>query len=243
MKKRTPMSVWRNLGRLIASVSGSAVTSLVEAVRTVFEGDPETRRRVAFSVAMIALSAKMAKADGVVTQDEVRAFEEIFSIPSEESRNVRTLYRLAMEDVAGYESYARNMAKLCGSGERNCAFLEDILDGLFHIAKADGVVHEKELAFLGRVAEIFGLDDIHFEQVLSRHVDVGDADPYKILGVDRSMSFEAIRRHYRQLATDNHPDKLISRGLPPEFMAIANDRLATLNDAYARIEREKKHRA
>jgi DnaJ like chaperone protein len=237
------MTVWKNLGQLLARVSGAAVAGIVEAVRTVFEGDPETRRRVAFSVAMIALSAKMAKADGVVTQDEVRAFEEIFSIPKEESRNVRRLYSLAMEDVAGYESYAQNMARLCGTGERNCPFLEDILDGLFHIAKADGVVHEKEVAFLGRVAEIFGFDETRFEQVLARHVDLGEADPYRILGVTRSMDFEAIRKHYRGLVRENHPDKLVARGVPPEFVTIANDRLAAINEAYRRVEQEKKVRA
>lgn len=237
------MSVWKNLGRLLARISGAAATGIVEAVRTAFEGDPETRRRVAFSVAMIALSAKMAKADGVVTQDEVRAFEEIFSIPRNETRNVRRLYQLAMEDVAGFETYARNMARLCGTGERNCPFLEDILDGLFHIAKADGVVHEKEVAFLGRIAEIFGFDETRFEQILARHVEFGKADPYRILGVSRSMDFQSIRRHYRELVRENHPDKLVGRGVPSEFVAIANDRLAAINEAWRRIERERKVRA
>ena len=107
---------------------------MVEAVRTVFSGDADLRRRVAFSVAMIALSAKMAKADGIVTQDEVRAFQEIFEVPPKETRNVARLFDLAQRDVAGFETYAERMAQLCGSGHSNCVMLEDILDGLFHIA-------------------------------------------------------------------------------------------------------------
>ncbi|MCC2096685.1 MAG: TerB family tellurite resistance protein, partial [Hyphomicrobiales bacterium] len=135
------MSIWTKLGTFVSRISTGALTGVVDAVRTVFEGDPETRRNVAFSIAMIALSAKMAKADGVVTQDEVRAFQQIFHVPDSERRNVSRLYDLAKQDISGYESYARQMSSLCGAGEPGCPVMEDILDGLFHIAKADGVVH------------------------------------------------------------------------------------------------------
>src|SRR5690606_11633871 len=141
-------------------------SDVVEAVQTVFMGDADLRRRVAFSVAMIALSAKMAKADGIVTKDEVHAFEEIFSVPATERRNVERLYNLAKGDVAGFETYAEQMAGLCGSGRANCAMLEDILDGLFHIAKADGVLHEHEGQFLHRIAEIFRIEESHYESIL-----------------------------------------------------------------------------
>ena len=97
------MSIWTRLGDIVSRVSGTALSNALEVVRTVFAGDPELRRRVAFSIAMIALSAKMAKADGVVTQDEIRAFQEIFEVPREEARNVSRLYDLAKKDVAGFE--------------------------------------------------------------------------------------------------------------------------------------------
>lgn len=237
----TAMSIWSRLGSYAASISGNALSGVVEAVRTLFEGDPETRRRVAFSVAMIALSAKMAKADGIVTGDEVAAFQEIFDIPPEEAQNVARLYNLAKEDVAGFERYAERMAAMCGSGEPNCVMLEDILDGLFHIAKADGVLHEAEAAFLRRVAEIFGIDNTHFEAITARHLDLGEADPYVVLGVSRDMDFADIRRHYRKLVAESHPDRLIARGVPPEFIAIATDRIAALNGAFEVIERSHRH--
>ncbi|MCR4266062.1 DnaJ family molecular chaperone [Nitratireductor sp. ZSWI3] len=231
------MTFWDRITDFITRAPGSALSAMVEAVRTVFEGDPQLRRRVAFSIAIIALSAKMAKADGVVTPDEVQAFHEIFAVPREEMANVSRLYRLAQQDVAGFEAYARQMAGLCGYGGPNCLVLEDILDALFHIAKADGVIHERENEFLQRVAEIFSIEEAHFEQILSRHAITGDGDPYLVLGVGRDATFDDVKKRYRKLVLDNHPDRLIARGVPEEFLAIANTRIAAINAAFERIEK------
>jgi DnaJ like chaperone protein len=234
------MSIWDRIGDFVIRISNSAkagVADLVEALRTVFEGDAELRRRVAFSVAMIALSAKMAKADGVVTQDEIRAFREIFSVPPEEARNVARLYDIAKQDVAGFEIYAERMARLCGTGHKNCAMLEDILDGLFHIAKADGLVHERESDFLKRVSEIFQIEDEHYQTILARHLDLGETDPYRVLGIERGRPFADVRAHYRRLIAHHHPDRLIARGLPEEFVRIATTRVAAINAAYELIEK------
>lgn len=177
----------------------------------------------------------MAKADGVVSPDEVRAFHEIFSVPRQEARNVAKLYNLAKQDVAGFEAYAGQMSALCGSGQADCPMLEDILDGLFHIAKADGVLHEREAAFLARVAEIFSISDEHYARIYSRHTR-DPANPYVILGISADMPLNEIKRHYRQLVAENHPDRLIARGVPEEFLAIANTRLAAINTAYEQIQ-------
>lgn len=231
------MSIWVRIGEFVASVTSNAITGVIEAVRTVFEGDADTRRRVAFSIAMIALSAKMAKADGVVTQDEIRAFQDIFAVPQEETAHVARLYDLAKQDVAGFESYARQLAGLCREGQSECHLLEDILDGLFHIAKADGYVHEKEMAFLTEVAGIFGFDEVAFNRIAVRHVQRGEGDPYAILGLERGVSFDTARSRYRTLVKQHHPDRLVAEGLPLEFIAIANARLAAINAAWASIEK------
>ncbi|MBX3576811.1 MAG: DnaJ family molecular chaperone [Rhizobiaceae bacterium] len=234
------MSIWDRIGEFVSRVSAGAMTGvldLAEAVRTIFASDPELRRRVAFSVAMIALSAKMAKADGVVTQDEVRAFQEIFVVPAGEERNVARLYDLAQADIAGFEAYAQQMAGLCGSGKPNCGMLTDILDGLFHIAKADGVLHEREGRFLYRIAQIFEIDEMRYQAILARHVSVGATDPYVVLGIERGRPFEEVKRHYRRLVAENHPDRVIARGLPEEFVAIATTRIAAINAAFDLIER------
>lgn len=232
------MSIWVRISDFLSAKATTALSGVVESVRTMFEGDPETRRRVAFSIAMIALSAKMAKADGIVTPDEVEAFREIFDIPADDARRVAKLYNLAKQDVAGYQAYARQLADLCGSGEQDCPLLIDILDGLFHIAKADGIVHQKEMGFLGNVAAIFGVSENEFERLKARHVDQGTRDPYRILGLESGVTREEARRRYLALVRENHPDRLLARGLPEEFVKIANDRVAAINDAWQMLEAE-----
>ena len=233
------MSLLKRLFDAVGETATTAFASVVETVRTVFAGDPETRRRVSFSIAMIALSAKMAKADGVVTEEEVTAFQEIFAIPDEEATNVARLYNLAKQDVAGYDLYAERIAGMCGSGHANCAMLEDIVDGLFHIAKADGIIHQKELEFIAHIADIFKFDEANFDRILARHVHPDGIDPFAVLGIAPDTPFEEVKKRYRKLAAESHPDALLSRGVPVEFLAIANDRMAALNSAYSVIEKQR----
>lgn len=236
-------SFWERLVGAVGDAAESVLGRVVEAIRTLFEGDPETRRQVSFSVAIIALSAKMAKADGIVSEAEVKAFQQIFDFPDEEARNVARLYNLARQDVAGYEAYASKLANLCspGGGEAcNCPMLENVIDGLFHIAKADGLIHEKELDFLARIAEIFRIDEEHFRRIMARHVHLDGRDPYLVLGVSREDDFATIRKQYRALVSEHHPDRLIARGVPATLHAAANERMAALNAAYKAIEEERR---
>nr|WP_155197699.1 molecular chaperone DjiA [Roseibium hamelinense] len=184
---------------------------------------------------MIALSAKMAKADGVVTNDEVIAFQELFDVPEGEERNVARLFNLAQQDVAGFDVYAKKLADLFPYDRKT---LFDILDGLFHIAKADGVVHESEVSYLAKVAEVFGLDNREFAKVLASHTRE-NGDPYLVLGLDANASDAELKAQYRREVQETHPDRLISRGVPEEFVKIANDRLAALNAAWAQISAER----
>jgi DnaJ like chaperone protein len=219
----------------VATRGASTLEALYESVHTVFSGDRETRRRVSFSVAMIALSAKMAKADGIVAPAEVAAFRSIFEIPAEEMRNVFRLYDLAKQDTAGFEAYAARMTTLCAEGEHHCQLLSDVLDGLFHIAKADGVLHERELRFLRRIAEIFELSEREFVAVENRHVAHGEAGDYAVLGVLPSDPLPKIRERYLELVRENHPDRLAARGVPAEFMAIGTERMKAINAAYESV--------
>ncbi|WP_246329485.1 molecular chaperone DjiA [Chthonobacter rhizosphaerae] len=231
------MSLWSRLSDVLARLPlVDSVTPIldriVEAVRSSLGAD--ARRQVAFTVSMIALSAKMAKADGVVTEDEVSVVKRLFEVPDDERRNVARLFNLAKQDVAGFEAYAHKILALHAEEPQ---LLEDIVDGLFVIAKADGIVHDRELAFLERVAEIFQVAPQTFVRIQARHVRVGDFDPYLVLGIPRGSSPDEVKTAYRRLATEHHPDRLVARGVPAECIRLATDRMASLNKAYTLITR------
>lgn len=233
------MSVWTRIGSLIEEFRQSeSLSLLVEKIAAAVRGlgSGLDRRQLTFTMAMIALSAKMAKADGVVTHDEIAAFRELFEVPEGEERNVARMFNLAKQDVAGYDAYASQIATLY---EDDKASLEDVMDGLFHIAKADGVLHASELNYLEHVADIFGFSEACFERIKMCHMDAGEQDPYRILDADRGMSNQEIKSHYRMLVRENHPDKLIARGVPEEFVQIANEKLAAINSAWSQIEIER----
>jgi DnaJ like chaperone protein len=185
---------------------------------------------------MIALAGKMAKADGMVSDAELQAFERVFHVPPSEQAHVRRIFNLARQDVAGYEAYAGQIAKLFVG---NPGVLEDVLDGLFEIAKADGVLHPAESQFLERVADIFGFAPNEFRRIRASHFAPELTDPYVILGVSYVAGEEEIRQTYRRLVRENHPDSLIARGVPEEFVKLANDKLASINGAYEKIQAER----
>ena len=121
----------------------------------------------------------------------------------------------------------------------DAAVRESLLGGLFQIALADGVVHPNELAFLKKVARAFGLDNHDFDRIQSAHMGTESADPYQILGVSRDTSDEDIKKTYRNLSRENHPDTLIAKGMPQEFVDVANEKMASINAAYDVISKER----
>ncbi len=196
------------------------------------------RRRDAaiFSIALIALSAKMAKADGVVTDDEVAVFRSFFSYPPEEEEKVRTVFLLATEDIAGFDSYARQVGRLFRD---DCAILEDVLDCLFYIALADGVMHPDEMGLLRVAADGFGLGKNTWRRVKAAHLGADKEDPYVILGVEPSVSDADLKTEYLKLVKDNHPDALVARGVPEDLVRISEHRMAVINTAYERALAER----
>ena len=194
------------------------------------------RDEVAFTIGVIALAAKLAKADGTVSRDEVDVFKRVFPVPREEEANVGHLFNLAKQDVAGFDSYAKQLATLFRARP---GVLEDLLDSLFLIAKADGQLHPGELQYLRHVSEIFGFTENQFQRVRASHFGPDRDDPYVILGVERSSPDEDVKRAYHRLVKDNHPDSLIARGVPEEFVRLATEKLAAINGAYEMVKRER----
>lgn len=234
-------SVWQRLGTIAGSFSQrtGVAGSLANAL------DPDNwlpgGKDAAFTLALIALSAKMAVSDGVVTASELRAFQRTVEIPPGIEAQVDRLFKLAQQDVAGYEAYAKKIGRFFYDSPDT---LEHVLDGLFFIASADGMIHEAELDYLKSVSNIFGFDDARFEQLAAQHVLLDDgADPYLVLGLAHNADKGEVRRVYRSLVAEHHPDRLIAKGVPEELISLATARMAAINQAYARIMKKQPARA
>ncbi len=225
------MKLWERIRDTLAALaSGESLHALLGRIGAGTR--PECS--VAFTIAVLALGAKMAKADGRVTADEVAAFREIFHIRPEDETAAARVYDLARQDVAGFESYARQIARMF---RHEPAMLRDIYSGLLHIALADGVLHEGEKGFLARVAEIFDISPREAACMKARLDPEGAADAFAVLGLSPDTPPAEARRRWRQLVRELHPDHVAARGMPAEAVRLANARLAAVNRAWAEIRR------
>ncbi|MXQ08821.1 DnaJ domain-containing protein [Alphaproteobacteria bacterium GH1-50] len=221
------MSVWSRIADALAALrAGESLSDVFDKLRT----PPE--RTIGFTIAVIGLGAKMAKADGLVTRDEVTAFREVFHIPRDEEANAARIFNMARTDVAGFEEYAGRIARMFGASD---SVLVDLMEGLFYIALADGEYHPNEDDFLHRVAEIFGLSERDFRAIRTRFVADAEPDPWDVLGVDPDAPLDEARKAWRQLVRDTHPDRMVARGVPEEAVKLAEKRLIAINRAWETI--------
>ncbi len=193
-----------------------------------------------FAVAVVVLSAKLAKCDGAVTRAEIDAFKRNFRIPPEAARDVGRLFDQARDSGEEYGVYAGQLGQSFADRPET---LEQVLGGLFAIARADGAVNRAEEQFLQTVCRQFGLDAEAWVRARDGRARSSRAseeeDPYGVLGVQRGARDEEIRLAWRQLMREHHPDSLASQGVSQEFIARAGDRVARINAAWDRIKRER----
>ena len=230
------MTVWQRIAGLATAVGdagGSLLQELGAALGVTDAGLPE--RNIAFTIGVVALSAKMARADGVVSRGEREAFEAMYHFPPEQAANVRRVYDLAQQDVAGFESYADQIAAQLKDNKR---LLQHVLEGLLDVATADGLLHPQEDAFLKAVSQRFGFSDSEFRFLRARFV-VDASNPYDTLRLTPDASDEEVKAQYRSLVRKNHPDRVMASGVPAEFIELANRKLAAINAAYAAIAKER----
>jgi DnaJ like chaperone protein len=190
---------------------------------------------VGFTAAVIGLAAKMSRVDGHVSEQELAAASQVFQPPPGEEAAFRRAYGLANQTVLGFEGYAKQIGRKYRA--RPC-LLEDVLDGLFHIARADGVVGPRELEYLRTVSEHFGFSDLEFRRIKATNLGPDADDPYAVLGLLPGATLEECRKAWRRLAAENHPDRMAARGAPAEFVRIAVEKSASINAAFAAIREE-----
>lgn len=227
------------LGALVGAFAGHAMDRLRDHTELPGLEGNQAARQTAFAVAAVVLGAKVAKADGRVSRAEVAAFKRVFRVPPTQKAKIGRIFNMAKRDADGFEPYARQVAALF---RHEPAVLEELLAGLFHIACADGPLHPAQRAFLRRVAEIFAIQGAAFERVEAGFAPQVGADPYAVLGVERTASDDEIKATYRRLIRETHPDTLVAKGLPPEFVQHANERMAAINAAYDQIGKSRGRR-
>ncbi|MAH02292.1 MAG: hypothetical protein CMI70_00610 [Candidatus Pelagibacter sp.] len=237
------MSIWGNLvggfigfsfagpiGALIGSIIGGKISS---ARRGGFQQSFAQSQQI-FAISLVILTAKLAKADGQVSKEELIAIKDKLKIPDHEIDQVGKIFNKAKEDSLGYEPYAKQIAQIYRS---NPAVLDEVINILFYIAEADGNVSDSELAMIKNIAQIFNLTDIQFEGIKESRRGSDKLNPYIVLGCTSNDDFATIRKKYLQLSKEHHPDVLISKGVPKEVIEESKKKMRTINSAFDKIEK------
>jgi len=237
------MSIWGSLiggfigfsfagpiGALIGSMIGGRVSS---TRRAGFQQSFAPPQQI-FAIALIILTAKLAKADGQVSKEELVAIKDKLKIPEHEIDQVGKIFNKAKEDSLGYEPYAQQIAQIY---KNNPAVLDEVINILFYIAEADGKVSDSEVNYIKNVSTIFGLNTNQFESIREARVGSHKQNPYIILGCNPNDDLPTIRKKYLHLSKEHHPDVLMSKGLPKELIEESEKKLAAINSAYDKIEK------
>lgn len=226
------MSIWTRIAEALSALAqGEPLSVVFDKLQGKVDSHPELT--VGFTIAVIALGAKIAKADGQVTRDEVTAFRRVFTIDESETENAARVFNLARQDVAGFDAYAAKIARMFGSDHRDV--LEDVMEGLFLIALADGTYHPREDEFLREVARIFGLSESCFRSLRASYVEGAPRDPYDVLGIPPGTPIAEAREAWKRAVKEHHPDRMLARGVPEEAVKLAERRLIALNAAWEEI--------
>ena len=213
------MTVWQKISGLATAVgdAGGDVIAALSGALGLNRAGGEPQKDVAFTIAVIALSAKMAKSDGIVSPLELSAFREVFRFAPEEAANVENVFNLAKQDTAGYTAYADQISGLLKDDRK---LLQHVLEGLLHVAASDGILHPREDEFLKSIAARFGFSDSEFRFFRARFV-ADHGNPYDALRLTPDASDAEVKAQYRKLVLDNHPDRLMANGVPAEFLELA----------------------
>lgn len=235
------MSIWGKLiggaagfalGGPLGALLGAIAGHVYDSSKKITDETDDPTKQIGFTIAVIALGAKLAKADGIVSEKEIRAFRQVFKVAPEETNNVARVFNLARRSVHGYEPYAKQVA---GMFATNPYVLEKLLGCLFFIAKADGNVSDAEINYLQNVSIIFGFSEKDFSRIRAENIGPDSLDPYTILGIPYGIDNNEIKSAYRKLIREHHPDTLIAQGMPEEFIEIANSKVAAINAAYDKV--------
>lgn len=234
---------------------GAALGFLVSRVALALTHRGLKAIEVQFLESTFAVMGALCKADGVVTRDEIRVIERIFgrlNLTAEQKETAKAAFTRGKAPDFDLDT---EVNRFVGSAGRGRALFELFLQLQVTAMAADGAVHPAEHAMLLRVARGLGLEEatvVRLEALLravaggvtERQAPAGQQlnDAYAVLGIPESAPEDQIKRAYRKLMRENHPDKLASKGLPQGMRAIAEERARQINQAYELIRQARQFR-
>ena len=239
------MSIWGSLiggmiglslggpfGMLLGSLLGGKISRARSGARMGSFAQPQQ----VFALSLIVLSAKLSKADGQVSREELIAVKDKLKIPENELDQVGKIFNKAKEESQGYEPYAQQIAQIYRG---NLNVLEEVVNMLFYIAEADGNVSTSELEMIENISSIFGLSQAQFRSIKESRKSSDKLNPYIVLESNPDDDLQKIRKKYIKLSKDHHPDLLISKGVPKEVIDESKKKMRAINSAWDQIQKLK----
>ena len=239
------MSIWGSLiggmvgfslggpfGMLLGSLIGGKMSRARSNARIGSFAQPQQ----VFALSLIILSAKLSKADGQVSREELIAVKDKLKIPENELDQVGKIFNKAKEESAGYEPYAQQIAQIYRG---NLNVLEEVINILFYIAEADGRVSDSEIKMIENIAKIFGLNDSQINSIKESRKSSDKLNPYIVLESNPNDDLQTIRKKYLKLSKEHHPDLLISKGVPKEVIEESKKKMRAINSAWQQIQKLK----
>jgi len=239
------MSIWGSLiggmigfslGGPFGMLLGSLIGGKVSRARTRGGFSAQAQGQRIFALSLIVLSAKLSKADGQVSREELIAVKDKLKIPEHEIKQVGKIFNQAKEESAGYEPYAKQIAQFY---KGNINVLEEVINILFYIAEADGNVSESELNMIQHIAQIFGLNQSQFNSIKESRKSSDKLNPYIVLESKPEDELRDIRKKYLKLSKEHHPDLLLSKGVPQEVIDESKKKMRAINSAWDQIQKLK----
>ena len=238
------MSIWGSLiggmigfslggpfGMLLGSLIGGKISRAKGSINNSFAQPQQI-----FALSLIVLSAKLSKADGQVSKEELIAVKDKLKIPENELDQVGKIFNKAKNESTGYEPYAQQIAQIYRG---NLNVLEEVVNILFYIAEADGNISQSEMNMIQDIAKIFGLNENQFNSLKESRKSSDKLNPYIVLESNPNDNLSDIRKKYIKLSKEHHPDLLLSKGVPNEVIEESKKKMRAINSAWDQIQKLK----
>ena len=225
-----------SLGGPFGMLLGSLIGGKISRARSSSGFKSFAQPQQIFALSLIVLSAKLSKADGQISKEELIAVKDKLKIPENEIDQVGKIFNKAKEESTGYEPYAQQIAQIYRG---NINVLEEVINILFYIAEADGNVSNSELKMIEHISQIFGLTEVQFNSIKESRKSSDKLNPYVVLESHPDDAIEIIRKRYLKLSKEHHPDLLMSKGVPQEIIDESKAKMRAINSAWDQVQKLK----